>query len=125
MNKTKTAKKPKKLGRGRYVTSKIGKTKALEASATLRKYIPITKRMNHDSLQQMLKQYKMVYVKPNVGMFGNGVIRVEWADNSSEKPYSYQSGVRLRKFATFDEMYAAMGKVTNKRHYLVQRGFIY
>lgn len=118
----KTSKKPVRLRRARYVTSKIGKTKAIESKQKLRQYVPTTKRMNLETLREMLNQYKMVYVKPNVGMFGNGVIRVEQGDEGVEKPYSYQSGVRLRQFKTFDEMYASLSKKTKKRNYLVQKG---
>ncbi|NRF95433.1 YheC/YheD family protein [Paenibacillus frigoriresistens] len=118
----KTSKKPFRLSRARYVTSKIGKTKAIEAKPDLRKYVPKTKRMNQETLREMLNQYKMVYIKPNVGMFGNGVIRVEQAEEGAKKPYSYQSGTRLRQFKTFDEMYEAISKVTKKRNYLVQKG---
>ncbi|MGO4275504.1 YheC/YheD family protein, partial [Paenibacillus sp. TAF58] len=118
----KTLKKPVRLHRARYVTSKIGKTKAIESKPKLRQFVPITKRMNQETLREMLNQYKMVYIKPNVGMFGNGVIRVEQGDEEVEKPYSYQSGVRLRQFKTFDEMYASINKRTKKRNYLVQKG---
>lgn len=118
----KTSKKPVRLSRARYVTSKIGKTKAIESKHKLRKYVPTTKRMNQETLREMLNQYKMVYIKPNVGMFGNGVIRVEQAGEGAEMPYSYQSGVRLRQFKTFDEMYASISKKTKKRNYLVQKG---
>lgn len=118
-----TWKKPVHLNKARYVTSKIGKTKAIEAKDALRKYVPITKRMHQGTLKEMLDQYKMVYIKPNVGMFGNGVIRVELAEEEGmELPYSYQSGVRLRKFRTFDEMYASIRQVTKNRKYLVQKG---
>ncbi len=110
----KALKKPVRLSRARYVTSKIGKTKAIESKHKLRKYVPTTKRMNQETLNEMLNQYKMVYVKPNIGMFGNGVIRVELAEEGAEMPYSYQSGVRLREFKTFDEMYASLSKNDKK-----------
>ncbi|UKS31385.1 YheC/YheD family protein [Paenibacillus sp. HWE-109] len=110
--------------------SKIGKTKAVEARASLRKYVPTTKRMTLETLKQMLAQYKMVYIKPNVGMFGNGVIRVEQAESGKaeekekekEQLFSYQSGVTVRKFKTFEEMYASISRVTKSRPYLAQKG---
>jgi glutathione synthase/RimK-type ligase-like ATP-grasp enzyme len=119
---TKTSKKPIRIHYSRYIMSKIAKTKAIEAKAKLREYIPTTKRMNVETLKQMLNQYKMVYIKPNIGMFGNGVIRVEMAEDGGEKPYSYQSGIRLKRFKTFDEMYESMSRVTKNRKYLVQKG---
>ncbi|MNQ90144.1 Endospore coat-associated protein YheD [compost metagenome] len=95
---------------------------AVVSDESLRKYVPSTKRMTSITLQEMLDQYKMVYVKPNVGMFGNGVIRIELAGEEEEKPYSYQSGVTIKKFKTFAEMYVSLLKETKKRPYLVQRG---
>ncbi|KRE65195.1 YheC/YheD family protein [Paenibacillus sp. Soil750] len=118
----KSTKKPISLRKARYVSSKIGKTKAVESVESLRKYVPSTKRMNSVTLQEMLEQYKMVYVKPNIGMFGNGVIRIELTGEEAERSYSYQSGVTIKRFKTFNDMYVSLLKVTRKRRYLVQKG---
>ncbi|KRF09754.1 endospore coat-associated protein [Paenibacillus sp. Soil766] len=118
----KNVKNPLSLNKARYVSSKIGKTKAVESVESLRKYVPITKRMTSVSLEEMLEEYKMVYVKPNIGMFGNGVIRIELADEEAERPFSYQSGVTIKRFKTFADMYVSLIKVTRKRPYLVQKG---
>lgn len=119
----KILKKRTKVRYPRYVTSKIGKTKAVEATAALKVYVPTTKWMTAESLKQMLNQHKMVYIKPNVGMFGNGVIRVEFSDGEGEiMPYSYQLGVNLKRFKTFEDMYASIKKKTGKSPYLVQKG---
>lgn len=116
------SKKPVPLYKARYVSSKIGKTKAVESVESLGKYVPSTKRMTAETLQEMLEQYKMVYVKPNIGMFGNGVIRIELAGEDAERLYSYQSGVTIRRFKTFADLYVSLIKVTRKRPYLVQKG---
>jgi glutathione synthase/RimK-type ligase-like ATP-grasp enzyme len=118
----KTSKKKSSFSRARYIHSKWAKTMAVEADQSLRKYVPITKRMTAETLLQMLQEYRMVYIKPDIGMFGNGVIRVEWAEDAAKKPYSYQSGVKLRSFDSFDEMFASICKVTKKRYYLAQKG---
>lgn len=119
----KAVKKRTKVRYPRYVMSKIGKTKAVEATATLKEYVPTTKWMTAESLKQMLNQHKMVYIKPNVGMFGNGVIRVEMSDGEGAiMPYSYQLGVNLRRFKTFEDMYASITKKIGKERYLVQKG---
>lgn len=118
----KSIKKALRSSKARYVTSKMGKTKAIEVKEELRKHVPVTKRMTAATLQTMLEQYKMVYVKPNVGMFGNGVIRVEQVEDEGEQSYTYQAGTRLQKFKTFSTMYASLHKLTNKRPYLVQKG---
>jgi glutathione synthase/RimK-type ligase-like ATP-grasp enzyme len=118
----KSMKKALRSSKARYVTSKMGKTKAIEVDEALRKHVPVTKRMTAATLQTMLEQYKMVYVKPNVGMFGNGVIRVEQAGDEVERPFSYQSGTRLKAFKTFSEMYVSLHKLVGNRPYLVQKG---
>ncbi|WNR45530.1 YheC/YheD family protein [Paenibacillus roseipurpureus] len=111
------------VNKPRYVSSKIGKTRAIEANEALHKYVPTTKRLTMATLKSMLDTHRMVYVKPNVGMFGNGVIRIELADaEKNERPYSYQEGVRLRRFKTFTDMYASLRKMIGKRPYLVQKG---
>ena len=106
----------------RHIQSKWAKTIALLSSPSLRGYIPITKRMNAASMKQMLHQYSMVYIKPNQGTFGNGVMRVEWSGASKGKPYQYQSGLRIRRFSRFESMYASILRETRRRHYLVQKG---
>jgi glutathione synthase/RimK-type ligase-like ATP-grasp enzyme len=61
----------------RFILSKIDKSNALVRNKQLRKYVPETKVMSAAVLRNMLAKYQMVYVKPNIGTFGNGVIRVE------------------------------------------------
>ncbi|MEW9700579.1 YheC/YheD family protein [Paenibacillus sp. SI8] len=118
----KTPRKKISINRSRYIHSKWAKTKAIEAVKELRQYVPVTRKMSKETLLDMLNEYRMVYIKPNSGMFGNGVIRVEWAEGAAEKPYSFQSGVRLKSFDSFEEMYTAILKVTKKKYYLAQKG---
>jgi glutathione synthase/RimK-type ligase-like ATP-grasp enzyme len=74
-----------------------------------------------ESLMQMLHQYKMVYIKPNTGTFGNGVMRVEWKE-LEDNPYSYQSGERVKRFERFESMFDSISKEIGRRKYLVQKG---
>jgi glutathione synthase/RimK-type ligase-like ATP-grasp enzyme len=105
----------------RYVTSKWVKTAALLENAELRANVPKTVRMTRSSLQSMVHEYRMVYIKPNIGTFGNGVMRVEW--NPEEIPsYKYQLRESPRSFMSFDSMYEEILRKTNKRNYLVQKG---
>lgn len=77
--------------------------------------------MTGKSLEQMLNIHKMVYVKPDIGTFGNGVMRVEWQPGA-EQPYSYQSGEIKRRFKHFGKLYASIVQKTRNRPYLVQKG---
>jgi glutathione synthase/RimK-type ligase-like ATP-grasp enzyme len=103
---------------GRYVVSKWKKTKALEKYESLKQVIPDTVRMTKTSLQNHLKEYEMVYIKPDSGTFGNGVMRVKKTKNG----YRYQLGVKIRDFTSFSPMYKSILRHTKGKRYLVQQG---
>jgi glutathione synthase/RimK-type ligase-like ATP-grasp enzyme len=105
----------------RYVVSKWIKTVELLKNDELRAHVPKTVLMTRDSLLSMLQEFQMVYIKPNVGTFGNGVMRVEW-NPSTEEPFQYQLGESALSFINFDSMYEAIEQKTNKHMYLVQKG---
>jgi hypothetical protein len=103
------------------VHSKWSKTAALLTSELLRQYIPETSPFGRESVRAMLDQYGMIYVKPDRGTFGNGVIRVE-KSASSPLPYRFQLDSKIRQFATFDGMYNRLLSVQRTRPYLAQKG---
>lgn len=103
---------------GRYVHSKWKKTQALLGNESVKRYIPETKRMTKESLQDMLNRYGMVYVKPDAGSFGNGVIRVE----SKNGQYKFQAGTVISAFTDYNELYSGLIRKTRSRSYLVQKG---
>jgi len=105
----------------RYVVSKWLKTAVLMETDKLRAHIPKTVCMTRNSLQSMLHEYRMVYIKPNKGTFGNGVMRVEWNPELMHA-YRYQLRETERSFIDFDKMYMDIERKTNKRKYLVQKG---
>ncbi|MFD0620569.1 YheC/YheD family protein [Paenibacillus sp. GCM10027629] len=102
----------------RYVSSKWKKTLALLKDNQLRAIIPTTVRFNEQNLNTMLKKHTMLYVKPENGSFGNGVIRVE----KHRKHFQYQSKEKIYKFNTYKLMYDALKKMIGKRSYLIQTG---
>lgn len=63
----------------------------------------------------------MVYVKPIIGAFGNGVIRVERLSEPSQG-YRYQIQKKDYSAETFDELYRALQRYTSRKKYLVQKG---
>jgi len=105
----------------RYVMSKWRKTAALLDNDELRGYVPKTVRMTRSSLQANLHEYRMIYIKPDIGMFGNGVMRVEW-NPEVFPPYKYQLRETPRSFISFDSMYDDILQRTKKRKYLAQKG---
>ena len=67
----------------------------------------------------MLNECAMVYVKPDAGTFGIGVIRVEKRNHGV---YTFQSGTRLRTFTSFETMADRLQRLIGRRTYLIQRG---
>ncbi|NBC68434.1 YheC/YheD family protein [Paenibacillus sacheonensis] len=102
----------------RYVASKWRKTAALTKTRALSRYVPETQRMNKTSLFDCLKRYGMVYIKPEFGSFGNGVMRVE----RLESGYRFQLGKTIRTFAQYGPMYQSLVRQTGGKRYLVQKG---
>ncbi|WP_259391689.1 YheC/YheD family protein [Paenibacillus sp. 1011MAR3C5] len=103
------------------VRSKWAKTKVLNRASDLRQYVPHTKRFNRETLRSMLDEYEMVYVKPDSGTFGKGVIRVEKTSEPSQG-YRYQIQKDGRFAATFDVLYEGLQRYTGKKGYLIQKG---
>ncbi|NBC70844.1 YheC/YheD family protein [Paenibacillus sacheonensis] len=101
------------------VKSKWAKTKVLLLSEPLRERIPVTKRWHIPQLAAMLEQHGMVYVKPDQGTFGLGVVRVEKLPDGR---YTYQSGTHPQHFPSFDKMAASLQKRIGSRQYLIQQG---
>lgn len=103
------------------VQSKWTKTNIMLKSEYLRQYMPTTKLFSRSSLQSMLSDYGMVYVKPINGMHGNGIIRVERTTVPSIG-YRFQMNTKAIFSTTFDQLFKQLVKQKKKRSYLVQRG---
>jgi len=100
------------------VLSKWLKTKAILKDSRVRMLVPETRRMNKESLRGMLSRYSMVYIKPDAGTYGKGVMRVEQGNGT----YSYQKEDKNRVFDSFQSMYRSIIRNKRKRSYLVQKG---
>ncbi|WNQ12510.1 YheC/YheD family protein [Paenibacillus aurantius] len=105
----------------RYVASKWRKTEALLPDPAIRDYIPATVKMTRSSLHDMLVRYGTVYVKPDSGLQGKGVMRVERREGRRHK-YKYQAGEKIYHFRVYGELYDALRKVIKGRKYLAQKG---
>ncbi|SMF74916.1 YheC/D like ATP-grasp [Paenibacillus uliginis N3/975] len=100
------------------LVSKMHKTNLMLNNSKLAKHIPLTKRLNRQLLSRMLEQHGMIYVKPDKGSQGKGVIRVE----KIKQGYRYQSGVKVFTFTSFSSMFSSICKHFGHRQYLVQKG---
>lgn len=106
----------------RYIVSKMAKTYALMNDSAISKHIPKTIFMNKENVGQMLKQYRMVYIKPDIGTFGKGVMKVEVRSTPSKTTYHYQLGVKKHSFESYDSLYQALVRETKNKKYIVQKG---
>ncbi|NEW07916.1 YheC/YheD family protein [Paenibacillus sp. SYP-B3998] len=102
----------------KYVSNKLLKTRIVLNDRKLAKHVPHTRPFQRIHLFAMLERYNMVYVKPNTGSLGIGVMRVEKGANL----YRYQSGVRAFTFPTFQAMCRSLQKKIGKKKYLIQKG---
>ncbi|GIO57279.1 YheC/YheD family protein [Paenibacillus cineris] len=101
------------------VVSKWIKTKVLLGSKEVRPFMLDTRKISKTDLKEMLKSYRMVYVKPENGTHGKGVIRAEQLENGD---YTYQVETVKKTFGSYDPFYQSLQKLTGKRSYLIQKG---
>ncbi|MFC4100771.1 YheC/YheD family protein [Paenibacillus xanthanilyticus] len=101
------------------VRSKWAKTNVLLQSPLLAPRIPDTKLWSPDMLAIMLDQYGMVYVKPDGGTFGKGVMRV-W--KTGEEEYYFQSGTVAHTTTSVSSLAEQLESIMGGRGYLIQRG---
>lgn len=113
------------------VSSKWAKTIAMMPNPKLIPYIPDTRLYSRESLEEMLRAYKVVYVKPDSGTYGLGVMRAE-IEQESESPQENQAGAgspfNLR-FGTTSSHYESLEKLHEAimtqiahRTFIIQRG---
>ncbi len=102
----------------RRVFSKWKKTRTLQSSS-LKRFVPETAVFNYDHLKEMIARHKMVYVKPDKGTHGNGVMR---AEQRSDTSFELRGGVSTQTFNSLDNLHAAIKSRIGNRTYLVQQG---
>jgi glutathione synthase/RimK-type ligase-like ATP-grasp enzyme len=107
-----------KKNRVQVIASKLAKTRIVQQSRELARHVPDTRRFSRHQLYAMLEQYRMVYVKPDRGSLGVGVMRID----KERGGYRYQNGTRIYACPTFQALYRALKKTIREERYLIQRG---
>lgn len=102
-----------------HIRSKWAKTKAILRSRELSRHVPDTQKLSQASLRQMLSRYRMVYVKPDAGTYGNGVMKLGFSPDGA---YYCRDRGRIRHYPTLASLYRAIRARSGGRRYLVQRG---
>ncbi|USB33277.1 YheC/YheD family protein [Paenibacillus sp. YPG26] len=121
------------------IASKWRKTQILLQQSNLQPYIPETRKFSFEDLRAMIHQYGLVYIKPDRGTYGIGVMSAELdqeaLDASGEIPpegnpvmespaptYKLRFGIQGQTYMTFEELYSALMDKIKRRNYLIQQG---
>ncbi|MGX4585963.1 YheC/YheD family protein [Paenibacillus chitinolyticus] len=97
---------------------KMKKYKVMLKNPVLRRHLPKTRWFTKSRTKRMLKTYSSVFIKPNHGSGGSGIIRVK----RLKKRYEVRSGSR-RKVVRSRSLFKAIKSYRKPGHqYLVQKG---
>ncbi|MGN7358831.1 YheC/YheD family protein [Paenibacillus sp. SAF-054] len=119
------------------VSSKWAKTKVLLRDSHITRYVPLTLKYSRNALGEMLNQHSLVYIKPDTGTYGNGVMCVERlhepenihsnhdqdesAGNVAEH-YRLNFVTSSEEFSSLDDLHKAIRARTHQKLYLLQQG---
>ncbi|UVI31744.1 YheC/YheD family protein [Paenibacillus spongiae] len=103
---------------GRQLASKWAKTEALLSHPRIAPHIPPTRLFSSQNLRSMMAAHGMVVIKPVKGAGGHGVIKVM----EDQGGYSYTYYSQIKRFASFEGLFASLDKMRKGRRYLIQKG---
>ncbi|UQZ34203.1 endospore coat-associated protein [Paenibacillus sp. PK3_47] len=127
------------------VSSKWAKTKVILQNRPLSVFIPETRKYSLDSLKELLGLYGTVFIKPDRGTYGNGVMRAEQRivhlSSSEQQPgtehsesegneallsqqimYVLRYNMDAEAFSSPELLHAAIKRRIQGRVYLIQQG---
>ncbi|WP_178020844.1 YheC/YheD family protein [uncultured Paenibacillus sp.] len=108
------------------IASKWEKTKVIRQKESLRPYIPDTRKYSFEHLRDMLEAYGYVFVKPDHGTYGIGVMSIEhWTDDlspGSPLQFKLRHGIEYELYPTVEELHAALVGKIGQKPYLIQKG---
>lgn len=111
-----------KINKVKKKHGKWKKTKLLIRHRQFKKYVPPTTIFNKTNLASFLDKYRSVYIKPDLGRHGHGVIQAKKVVNGSKEQYTFHLDLKRKSFHSFDELYKAVRKTTRGQFYLIQKG---
>ncbi|GIP23850.1 YheC/YheD family protein [Paenibacillus sp. J22TS3] len=103
----------------RKVKSKLLKARAMQRSRVLHPHLPETHGYHPHHLRRMLLRYPSVFVKPDNGSQGVGIIRVKRAGKGIVDIGWDLRSMRVRERSTAD---ALRGRMHRGRSYIIQQG---
>ncbi|GIO93586.1 MULTISPECIES: YheC/YheD family protein [Paenibacillus] len=110
------------------VASKWAKTKILLKNKGLASYIPATRQYSFEALEELLNTHTLVYIKPDRGTYGNGVMSVEQIESQNEeesaasKTYKLRYEQKTETFQSLDSLHKTLNSLLQGKEYLIQQG---
>lgn len=101
-----------------HIRSKLLKTMVLLNDGVIKHHIPETQLLCRESLRDMLNKHDMLYLKPDSGRFGLGVMRLD----NHEGLYCLHLGSGSKLYRTFSSMAKVVESMCGERPYIVQQG---
>ncbi|MBE3649256.1 YheC/YheD family protein [Paenibacillus polymyxa] len=99
--------------------SKWHKTQLLLQHGSIKPFVPETRKYSKITVKSMLEKYGMVYVKPDRGTFGKGVMKIE---QEAGQRFAYQYEEKRLEFKQLDALITSLSKHMGKKSYLIQKG---
>ncbi|MCY9514341.1 YheC/YheD family protein [Paenibacillus apiarius] len=85
-------------------------------------HLPYTMKLNKASLHSMLSLFPSVYVKPNRGAFGVGVMQVDSKGSNNQPLFRVHKGTRQETFNSEKQLYSYVLANQVNKNYIVQQG---
>ncbi|WP_054957785.1 YheC/YheD family protein [Paenibacillus dakarensis] len=114
------------------VSSKWTKTNMILKNKGLASYVPTTRLYSLEALEQMLETHTLVYIKPDRGTYGNGVMCAEIimdnkaesdnTDSTSTKTYRLRYETKTENFTSLVQLDKTILSLCQNRKYLIQQG---
>ncbi|MEC0307588.1 hypothetical protein PAEVO_63020 [Paenibacillus sp. GM2FR] len=111
------------------VASKWAKTKILLKNKGLASYVPATRQYSLEALGDMLGTHTLVYIKPDRGTYGIGVVSVEQlhsqnadADETPTTSYKLRYEQKTEIFTSLESLDKTLSALFQGKEYLIQQG---
>ncbi|MDO7906151.1 YheC/YheD family protein [Paenibacillus sp. JX-17] len=106
------------------VSSKWAKTQVMMANKRLSMFIPATQLYSRQALEELLLLHKTVYIKPDRGTYGNGVMNVSRDGDTPDTTgiYILRHGLTSKSCSSLDEVHTAITSKIKNRTFIAQQG---
>ncbi|SDG92152.1 YheC/D like ATP-grasp [Alteribacillus persepolensis] len=96
---------------------KLGMHKTLSKNKLLKKYVPETKNFTYRNVKEMMKKYRIVYVKPQKSSKGRGIYRIRRVKTK----YECRSNKSKKVFKKLASVYNYITKHSKKKKRIIQQ----